>query len=134
VIPRDYPVVQTQDGVGEIQVVVAWRRQSLQHCPIVIREVAGDPALEGRQSRYRGNPVRIQEPAGLFERRDSAASLGANDCNWCRGEEGEATEPLGIGRTVEKEQMWLSQEALRGRNRIRRGVQFFDDWDVDHAA
>ena len=54
VVPRDHPVVEAEDDVGDGQVVVPRRRQPLEHGSIVVAEVARGAALERRQPGHRG--------------------------------------------------------------------------------
>ena len=50
-VERDHPVVETEDHVGVVELVPAWRRQLLEPSAEAVAEVAGGSTLERRQRR-----------------------------------------------------------------------------------
>ena len=60
-IPREYPVVETDDEVGQSQIVVSRRRKTFERQAPVVRDISGSAALKRRQARHGLGRVRSHE-------------------------------------------------------------------------
>ena len=123
VIPGDHPVVDAQHRVGQREVVVAARRQTLEHAAPVVGEIAGCATLKRRQSVENVASMRTQQRRDLRERiafgaRDapsscdlSARALAHDDGDGIGGEKGVAAEARARRRAVEKQPVRQSRQA-----------------------
>ena len=113
VIPREHPVVDAQHDIGQREIVVARRGQTLERQPPVVGDVAGGATLKRRQPGDRFGAERRQPRAYLVER--AARSLALDHVDRIGGQKRIAAEPCRRGRAVEKEAIRQTRELLAAR-------------------
>ena len=137
VVPRDHPVVQAEDHVGNREIVVARRREPLQRRPVVVAHVSGAPPWNGgnpdtgatakgasiSRTASRGSELDRRPP----ERRPTdlgLAALAPDDAGRVRGEKGISAELMRVrgvkrpGRAVQEHQSREIQEASHDLDRV----------------
>ncbi len=137
VVPCNDPVVDREDHVGDGEIVIARRGQSLEHGAPVVGEIAGGPALKRRQPRYGARAMRLEQLAYCGERvrvkwrarTRACVEHGCvrpfamhDECGVC-SQEGVAAERGGIARAVEEEQVRHASEARAALDGIGDGIQ-----------
>ena len=126
VVPGDDRVVDPEDHVGNVEIVVPGRGQSLEARAPVVADVAGGAALKGRELRVGLARERRQERAHDAERvaidhADLAGAgvdqlgprvLAADHDHGVGGHERVAAEALGVAGAVEEEAVGLARGRL----------------------
>ena len=122
VVPGEHPVVDAEHHVGQREVVVARRRQTLERQPPVVGEVAGGAALKRRQPGDRCRrgaaraAARTRRPSALA-RSPCAARI---DVDRIGGEKRVAAEPCRAGARCRGTGDTAAREPLAAPHRIRQ--------------
>jgi hypothetical protein len=141
VVPREHPVVEPDDEIGQRQIVVSRRRKPFERQAPVVGDVTGSATLKRRQSRQGLGRVRGDElaqrdepiaangpgPAGRSVETLRVHAATADDGNGIGRDEGIAAESAGGAGAIEKQTVGQAFERGATIGRIRRGNDLLDE-------